>query len=89
MLHLLILITFIGSGSPMETVLPLLCPVFMWAMMLVFFLALMFAAEDGVKRLRRLEREGKLIKLQNSAKYRLVHTQLCYSRRSIVLPDAH
>jgi len=33
---------------------PLIVPIVIWALLLVFFLSLLFALDDGVKRLRRL-----------------------------------
>ncbi|MEL6381161.1 MAG: hypothetical protein AAFQ89_01550 [Cyanobacteria bacterium J06626_18] len=37
-----------------DTWLPLLCPVMIWAVLLAFFLALLMAVKDGIKRLQQL-----------------------------------
>lgn len=40
--------------SPIQNVVPVICPIFIWVMFLCFIVAVLFALDDGVKRLRRL-----------------------------------
>lgn len=42
------------STSLVGSLLPLFCPVAIWAVLLSFFLAVLFALQDGIQRLRRL-----------------------------------
>lgn len=46
--------TLHNFSSTLDSALPLVFPMLIWATLVCFFVALLFAFDDGVKRLRRL-----------------------------------